>query len=59
MTALTTAGRAHGGPGVNKVHMPESLLTELVRRWVPEDEVGDAHGGDGTLGPETKGRDSN
>jgi hypothetical protein len=45
------------GPDDNRDHMLESSLTELVRQWVPED-VGDVHGGDGTLGPETRGRAS-
>jgi hypothetical protein len=30
--------------------MLQFSLTELVRRWVLEDDVGDAHGGDGTVG---------
>ena len=58
MTTLTTDWESARGPDENRDHILESSLTGLVPRWVPEDDVGDARGGDGMLGPESRGRAS-
>jgi hypothetical protein len=52
-----TTGRAHEGQMTIGPHA-RVLTNELVRRWVPEDDMGDARGRDDTLGQETRGRAS-
>lgn len=42
-TPMISRGAHEGQRTIYRDHMLEPSLIELVRRWAPEDDVGDAH----------------